>query len=82
MKEKIEVAIKTLEAQMENSAIIIDKLHEIEKELDQLEVVSKGTWEDINDETSLKRCSNCGRSDTPTLYCKGCGSRNTYGQNA
>lgn len=82
MRDKIDIAIKTVEGEIENLANALDYLIEIKKSLGKMEVVPHGTWEDINDDTNLKKCSNCGRADIPTLYCKGCGSKNTYRQNA
>ena len=82
MKDKIEIAIKTLEGEMENLANSIDYLKSVKEDLDKVEVVPHGTWDDINENTPEKRCSNCGRASLPTMYCHGCGSKNTYRQSA
>lgn len=79
MKDKIEIAKKTIEQTMENLAITLDKINKIEKQLEKMGPKEDGYWEEVNEHTSDKRCSNCGRVGTPTLFCQGCGSKNIHG---
>lgn len=79
MRERIEILIKTAETLMENIALMTDNLKKLQDQVDTMEIVPHGTWEEINENTSLKRCSTCGRTQEPTLYCKGCGSKNRNG---
>jgi len=76
MKEKIDIAIKTVETSMESLANTLDYLKGIQKDIDNMEIMPKGIWEDINEFTAEKRCSNCGVSQVPHLNCHNCRSRN------
>lgn len=82
MKEKIEIAIKTVENSMENLANTLDYLKGIQSMMENMQVVEQGEWEEISPETAVRRCSKCGARHTPSLYCKSCGSRNINRQNA
>ena len=78
MKDNIQVVRKTIEEMMGNLAGALDKINQLEKELNNLEVMPTGYWEDVNEHTAEKRCSNCKATQTPTIHCKNCGSKNTF----
>lgn len=80
MKEQLRIVKKTIEETMENLAITLDKINEIEKQLEKIDPKENGYWEEVNEHTADKRCSNCGRVTALSLYCNGCGSHNIHRQ--
>lgn len=78
MKDNIDKIIKTVEERMESDALVLDELNKLKAQIEKSEIMPTGEWLDVNEHTAEKKCSNCGRIQSPNLHCSGCGSKNKF----